>query len=476
MEAQPKNYILSVFLLVALVVVILVGLKFADSTTGELNLKSMNLFSQVEKDSSKQKGSLSTVDDPSLLPPPGSRKKEDMPSSEEQVSHGTQYINEGNRLGVVRFNDYSEDGNGLHSFFEKLHSIKSLHRPVRIAFFGDSFIEGDIFSGDLRLLFQENFGGKGVGMMPVTSQVNGFRNTVIHQFSAWDTYSFNNCPDKSLLGISGSEFTPQKNAWVYYQGVNKDCLDSWSRVSVFYTLPGNDTRIFYKRNKGVSVYASLPKAENVGRVNIDGNCSNIQISFPPLNNLHVYGVSLEDTTGVLLDNYSIRGFSGTGLQSFSREKLSQFNDLLHYDLIILGYGLNVTEAKRTDYETYETEMIKTINYLKASFPDASILSIGVPDRSYKENGDYKTMPGILSMIEHQKDMCKKTGIVFWNLFEAMGGENSMPLFVNSNPSKANKDYTHLTFAGGEYLGNLLYETFMYEKEAYEKKSSQAMVK
>jgi len=465
-----------VFSLVALVVVILVGLKFADTTTGELNMKSVNLFSQILKDSTEQKASLFTISNPSSLSPPGSQKKEGTSSSEEDMSLKTQYINDGNRLGVVRFNDYSKDGNGLYSFFEKLHNIKSLHRPVRIAFFGDSFIEGDILSGDLRHLFQENFGGRGVGMMPITSQVNGFRNTVTHQFSSWDTYSFNNCPDKSLLGISGSEFIPKKNAWVYYQGVNKDCLDSCGRVSVFYTLPDNDTRIFYKENKGASVYASLPKAENVGRVNIDGDCGNIQISFPPLNSLHVYGVSLEDTTGVLLDNYSIRGFSGTGLQSLSREKLSQFNDLLHYDLIILGYGLNVTEAKRTDYETYEAEMIKTINYLKASFPDASILLVSVPDRSYKENGDYKTMPGILSMIEHQKDMCKKTGIDFWNLFEAMGGENSMPLFVNSNPSKANKDYTHLTFAGGEYLGNLLYETFMYEQEAYEKKSSQAMVK
>ena len=454
MESQPKNYVYSVLFLVVLVVAILVGLKFADDVVDG------DMFSQIEGDLLQQRQNLPSIEDPSF-PPPGSPRK-DIPLSEEQSTRTTKYVNDGNQLGMVRFTDYSENGNGLHSFFRKLLSVKTLNRPVRIAFFGDSLIEGDILSGDLRRLFQENFGGRGVGMMPVTSQVNGFRKTVVHQFSAWDTYSFNNYSDKSRLGIAGSLFIPNRNAWVYYQGVNKDNLDSCNRVSIFYTLQGDDTRIFYKKNKGTSVYTQLPKAETVGRVNLDGNCGNIQISFPQLNNLRVYGVSLEDTVGVLLDNYSIRGFSGTGLQNLS--KLSQFNDLLQYDLIILGYGLNVTEAKRTEYNTYEAEMVKAINHLKTSFPNACILLISVPDRSYKGSEDYETMPGILSMIEYQDIICQKTGIVFWNLFEAMGGKNSMPLFVNSKPPKANKDYTHLTFAGGEYLGNLLYATIMYEKE------------
>jgi len=488
MEAQPRNYIYSVLFLVALVVIILEGLRLVnDMASDDLNLKKVNSYSVEKKDSLSKKQSFSAMID-TLFPAPG-KPKSDVSLLEERSSTETKDVVDDNKpeidnkseinnqpeidnqLGIVKFNDYSENRDGLRLFFEKLLNIETLNRPVRIAFFGDSFIEGDILSSDLRRLFQENFGGGGVGMMPVTSQVSGFRKTVVHQFSAWNTYSFNNYSDKSALGICGSVSTPNNNAWVYYQGVKKDRLNSWNRVSVFYALPDNNTRIFYKKNKGASVYANLPKSENIGRVDIKGGCANIQISFPPVNNLYVYGVSLEDSTGVILDNYSIRSFSGTGLLHIPQKKLSQFNSLLQYDLIILGYGLNVAEAKRTDYKTYETEMVKTVNHLKESFPNTSILLVGVPDRSYKENGDYETMPGVLAMIEHQKNICKKSGIVFWNLFEAMGGKNSMPLFVNSNPPKANKDYTHLTFAGGEYLGNLLYETFMYEKEAYEKKFS-----
>ncbi len=473
MGTQPKNYIYSVFFLVLLVVVILLGLKSIEGEANKVDLKPVDMLSQVAKDQQVQ--TVPFVGN-ELMDSVSEDKNSKIPQDKQlPLTQSIISANDNNQLGIIRFNDYSENKSGLNSFWANLSNIKTLNRPVRIAFFGDSFIEGDILSGDLRHLFQENFGGKGVGMMPVTSQVTGFRKTIIHQFSAWNTRSFDNF-DKAKLGIAGSTFIPNNNAWVYYQGVKKNFLDTCRRVSIFYSLPDNETRVFYKKNKGTSLYASLPKAENVGRVDINGNCGNIQISFPQLNNLHVYGVSLEDTTGVILDNYSIRGFSGTGLQNLSGEKLAQFNKLRQYDLIILGFGLNVTEAKRTEYKAYEAEMIKAVNHLKSSFPNASILLVGVPDRSYKDKGEYETMPGILAMIEHQKNICQKTGIVFWNLFEAMGGKNSMPLFVDSNPPKANKDYTHLTFSGGEYLGNLLYETFMYEKGVYEKRYLQAMVK
>ena len=481
---QPKNYLYSVFFLVLLVALISLGLMFTKNPIGGI-FRPMDILSDVRKDSAKENArNVEVFASPkdSLKIITNTRIDTSSISSINPVTSFSKVTNKpdsfvvSNEIGLVRFDDFSENKDGLNSFFEKLTNIKSLNRPVRIAYIGDSLIEGDILSGDLRRKFQENFGGCGVGMMPVTSNVNNFRKTVVHQFSAWETHNFSNY-NKSKLSLGGVACTPNNNAWVYYQGVKKDFLDSCKRVSIIYSLPSADTRVFYKKNKGNSYYAALPKAERVGRINIDGKCGNIQISFPPLRDLDVYGVSLEDTTGIIVDNYSIRGFSGTGLKDLSSERLSLLNNLLNYDLIILEFGLNVEEAQRVDYRAYEAEMVKTVNFLKASFPSASFLLIGVPDRSYKNGGgNYETMPGVLAMIEHQKKISKESGIVFWNLYEAMGGKNSMPLFVNSNPPKAGKDYTHLTFEGGEYLGSLLYETFMYEKGVYDRRLSQALVK
>src|SRR3954465_5996851 len=66
--------------------------------------------------------------------------------------------------GRAFIEDFGKDN--LRYFFEELHHSKT--HPVRIAFFGDSFIEGDILCGPFRDTLQRIFGGSGVGYMPIT--------------------------------------------------------------------------------------------------------------------------------------------------------------------------------------------------------------------------------------------------------------------------------------------------------------------
>ena len=54
----------------------------------------------------------------------------------------------------------------LNKFFNALNNSHS--KQVRIAHYGDSTIEGDLISEDSRDLFQKKFGGKGVGIVPIT--------------------------------------------------------------------------------------------------------------------------------------------------------------------------------------------------------------------------------------------------------------------------------------------------------------------
>jgi lysophospholipase L1-like esterase len=87
------------------------------------------------------------------------------------------------------------------------------------------------------------------------------------------------------------------------------------------------------------------------------------------------------------------------------------------------------------------------------------------------------MPVIPLILKAQEQIALENKILFWNMFEAMGGENSMAIFANSKPALANKDYTHLNFAGGRKLGLSLAGSFIHEVEKYEKrKNSIASVK
>ena len=73
------------------------------------------------------------------------------------------------------------------------------------------------------------------------------------------------------------------------------------------------------------------------------------------------------------------------------------------------------------------------------------------------------------MRDAQREIAQRCEIAFWDMFSAMGGENSMVKFVNSTPPLAAKDYTHLTFRGGKKIARHLVETILFERERYAKK-------
>ena len=58
--------------------------------------------------------------------------------------------------------------------------------PVRIAVLGDSFIEGDILTADLREKLQQAYGGGGAGFAPMASPLTAFRRTIKHPVERLD--------------------------------------------------------------------------------------------------------------------------------------------------------------------------------------------------------------------------------------------------------------------------------------------------
>lgn len=110
-------------------------------------------------------------------------------------------------------------------------------------------------------------------------------------------------------------------------------------------------------------------------------------------------------------------------------------------------------------------MVKVINHIQLCFPEADILMLGVSDRSRQDDGKFETMPAVLALLHAQRQAAKKAGVPFWNVFGAMGGENSMVRFVELN--WASKDYTHLSFRGGREIADALLKALLSEKDFYD---------
>jgi hypothetical protein len=60
----------------------------------------------------------------------------------------------------------------LDNFFNELSKIDSTTEPIRVGHYGDSQIEGDRMTFNLRKFFQTKYSGEGVGYLPMTDITN----------------------------------------------------------------------------------------------------------------------------------------------------------------------------------------------------------------------------------------------------------------------------------------------------------------
>jgi hypothetical protein len=103
-------------------------------------------------------------------------------------------------------------------------------------------------------------------------------------------------------------------------------------------------------------------------------------------------------------------------------------------------------------------MGQAIDHLRAAYPMASILVVGCPDRDQRSGQGIKTMNGVQQLLAYQQVMASEHHVAFFNLFQAMGGRESMKRLVDRG--MANKDYTHLNFGGGREIARHIVNSLM----------------
>ena len=448
---MQKNYLFHTALLVGLVLSALLLMYFLPlPEVGGHRWRRVDLLSDVRPLPPVLADTL-----PAVLPPPRSFSVDTCPP------------------GMTCIEDYADSlGHGMETFYRALE--ETARRPVRIAWFGDSFVEGDILTADLRARLQERFGGCGVGYVDVTSPITYFRRTVYHTFGGWESHSWTDSTgfDRSLQGLSGHYFKARAGAYVELRGRSDYAsrLDTCSRASLLFTSR-KPLRLSVRLNgKDVRRCAVVP-SDRLQMAAVEGRLGRVRWTVEGADAAATfYGLCLDDVRGIVLDNLSLRGSSGLSIRTIPEATLRAFGEVRPYDLIILQYGLNVATDYGRDYSRYVEGMHTVISRLKAAFPTASILLIGVGDRDYRdEDGRVRTMPGIRHLAAWQQRLAADSGIAFWNLFEAMGGEGSMARLAEAVPPMANRDYAHINFLGGKHLADLLFEALMHGKELSDKR-------
>ena len=368
-----------------------------------------------------------------------------------------------------RMTNFSIDTNSvvLKDFIKKIIGLKKNKKgKIRIAYLGDSMIEGDLVSQTLRRLLQKYFGGYGVGFVPITSAVAGFRTSVKHSFSGkWNENNFKTrVATSSPLFLSGKTFFASGYNW----------MDAEDKTYSNKALPLKKYLLCgYKPNNGQiavnSIFNSIKPLQKFNAILLDSSIkANIKLEVSD-GLLPLYGISFESQDGVIVDNFSFRGMGGFEFINIDIDFLSQINATQPYDLIIMQYGVNVlNKPNNNSFNWYHKSMIAAINKLKKSFANAEFLLISAADKSFKYSNGIHTAIGMDSLIATQERIAFDANIAFFNTYSNMGGYNSMVNWATGNPKLAAKDYTHLNANGADVLGNNIYNSIMYEFKKTEK--------
>lgn len=418
----------------------------------------------------------------------------------------------------------------MKQFFAALLETERSGNPMHIIHYGDSQLEGDRITDYLRNRLQLRFGGSGPGiLLPLEPTAHLRPGVRLTQSPDWKKMAIYGNLEKAPAGKYGpgaASFYPSGKyrerigtdtfiskkyavidsfqeeadaAWQYVYDsarfewdtmlepiyVNRETSSSWLKVQfrsngypkikkykrayLLYSHPNefelsvqNPDKKHLNRQKAAGTTAGML------RLDVSPSEKRVLLGFADGESPLIMGLCFESDSGISIDNFPMRGSSALGFETIDGGVLGSFLSQLNTRLIILQYGINVVPNPQKSYKYYERMLSAQLAALKKAAPFASILVIGPSDMSRRGINGYESYPNIPLIRDAMKNAAFANHCAFWDLYEAMGGQNSMVSWVQASPSLGNKDFTHFSTAGARYVGEMLYNVLLREYVAYKK--------
>ena len=259
-------------------------------------------------------------------------------------------------------------------------------------------------------------------------------------------------------------------AWIKYQASRRGYgkARKFTRFKMFYGYNTQPVEFELYNGEELVMFETLDPNNSLKTVtwNFPVSPEEITLKFKGKDSPDVYGVLLDGNEGIAVDNIPLRGSSGLEFTRLDLNQLSQFFQQMNVKCLILQFGLNVVPHIVEDYTFYENRFYRQLKTLKNINPDMAVIVIGVSDMSKKEGDYYESYPNIEKIRNAQRNAAFRAKCAFWDLYEAMGGKNSMPSWVFADPPLAGKDFTHFNYKGAQIVAQMFYNALIYEYQLY----------
>ena len=323
---------------------------------------------------------------------------------------------------------------------------------IRVVHYGDSQLEGDRMTIDIRRALQKRYGGGGVGIIPLHQTIGSQCLNQTLYFN--DVAQAVNQGPKRYLAYGPKDKRRENKVYgpMAQVAVMNDSLVAGSENVRLYIAT-------YK--KGTEAYFNRIRVLRDGKDSlVTVRDSTWQYNLRLQGKGDIYGVSLETDRGVIVDNIPMRGCAGTIFTQMDRRALKHYFQVTRTRLIIMQYGGNVMPytSNRTQIDNYAKRVRAQLRYMKACAPDAAILFVGPSDMLTSINGNKQSYPLLPAMDAALRETAHNEGAAYWSLFEAMGGSGAMNKWMQQGLAAG--DGVHFTRKGASRAGQLLADWIM----------------
>ncbi len=399
-------------------------------------------------------------------------KKQTDISQMHSIADSLLFFREFANTNKARLHFPNDDYTYFDNFFAKLEKAKTSPKALHILHYGDSQIEMDRISSIFRQRLQDEFSGEGAGIVPAIQTIPSIsvRQSYAGSLSRYVVYGDTSQKRAShrRYGILANLAQLNGSATISVGASNfKQAQEGTKKFSRLVLIVGNNSADFSATCQS-QTYSIKQEKKNVSIMTWNFNSPVSRASIDLKGKAEIYGISMEGKSGVTVDNVPLRGCSGTIFTRIDSLTLAQCYGQMNVGMIILQFGGNMMPQinGQKSIDRYMDLIAKQIQYLRRLCPNAMILFIGPSDMSKRIDGKMQTYPYLPALNSALKETVTKNKGAYWDMFNVMGGDNSMVSWVKHSPAWAGSDYIHFTEAGANQIATTLSDAFMVHYNFY----------
>lgn len=258
-----------------------------------------------------------------------------------------------------------------------------------------------------------------------------------------------------MAGISATTFDSLSSLTLLIEP-NNDIDYNFNSIKIYHNTDSSSFEIMIDSNLWST--KKLFREEGYTEFHLKKYTDSLNINFVQLDSsqthFQLFGMNIvNEYPGIVYHNM---GINGAATSSFLRSnRMTKDLKSIKPDMVIFGIGINDAYGKNFHQNKFEKNYDSLVARVLEANPNCAIIFATNNDSYYRKR--YVNRNGI-TVQESMYKLAKKHNAAVWDMFEIMGGLNSVVLWQRAHLSK--RDKVHFTRTGYILLGDLLFEAII----------------